>query len=232
MKFKFALHLVATSLFISSASAATTVFFDFREDGPDDQAEAFDGGGIGASVVGVDPSDVLVELPLTLTTVDIIGSNGVAASSGDPESNHVTNISGQDAISINTDNASGATGGADSSHFNNGEGWIFSFDQDVNLTNVEVESFSAGQIFTVSSGGTTVNLVDTNNPLMGFFVPADTSITIIFDGFELDVDGAPVTGDNQVRVESLTAEIVPVPEPTSSLLVALGGLALFARRRR
>ena len=109
MKSKFALprlalHLV-TSSFLISAATATTVFFDFRDDGTDDQAEALDGGVIGDSVTGVDPTDVTMTIPLVLTTVDIIGSNGVARSSGDPESNHVTNISGQQAISINTDNA-------------------------------------------------------------------------------------------------------------------------------
>ena len=76
----------------------------------------------------------------------------------------------------------------------------------------------------MAAGAVSVGLsINGNNPLTDFFVPANAEVTLLFEG-------VGTTTDTQIRVESLTAEIVP--EPSSSLLVALGGLVLFGRRRR
>lgn len=222
------LTLLTLPVFFSTGSAATLALFDFfDEGGAVEQADNFDPGGVGAAIVGVDPNMVSTTVPLTLTVVDIIGQDGSSAASGAANTDHTLNIAGsQDALSINTDNTADddfVTGGDDSSHFNPGESVVFSFDFEVNLVNVELESFTAGQtVFTVSSGGTTVNLSDSNNALTDFNIPAGTPFAFTF----VSTSGA----DNQVRIESFTADIIP--EPSSSLLLGLGALGLFARRRR
>ena len=187
--------------------ASAQVTFDFvdnndpddpEDTNPPDQTEALDGGGLGAFVTLNDGATLV-----TLTTIDIIGQDGSSALSDGSE--HTTNIApNQDALAVNTADALDdgfIDGGSDSSHFNPGEAWIFSFDVDVNLTNIEVESFTAGeQTFTVSSGSTTMALAENINPFTEFFIPANTEVRIEF--VELLEGGT----DTQIRVESLTVE--------------------------
>lgn len=186
---------------------------------PPDETEALDGGdgggGLGAFVTLNDG-----EIPVTLTTIDIIGQDGSSALVDG--SGHTTNIAGnQNAIAVNTANDIDndfISGGSDSTHFNPSEAWVFSFDVDVNLTNIETESLTPDQqTFTVSSGDTTVTLVDNMNPLTDFFIEANTEIRIEF--VEL-VEGGT---DTQIRVESITVEALSAPEPTEELEIVASG---------
>ena len=186
---------------------------------PPDETEALDGGdgggGLGAFVTLNDG-----DIPVTLTTIDIIGQDGSSALVDG--SGHTTNIAGnQNAIAVNTANDIDndfISGGSDSTHFNPSEAWVFSFDVDVNLTNIETESLTPDQqTFTVSSGDTTVTLVDNMNPLTDFFIEANTEIRIEF--VEL-VEGGT---DTQIRVESITVEALSAPEPTEELEIVASG---------
>lgn len=215
-----------------SVSASADIVFDFRD------GSALDGVGVaatfqGSDIANFDGSTDDGSAPLStleLTVVDIIGQDGLSTGSG-PDTGHTLNISGaQQALGINTDNTADdnfISGNADSQNFNAGEIFVFSFNQDINLTNVEVESFTAGEtVLTLSSNATTVNLGDSFNSLAGFFVAAGDSVSLEF---------VSTSGDATVRVESFQAVIVPpstIPEPSSLALIGLLGIGMASRRRR
>jgi len=63
-----------------------------------------------------------------------------------------------------------------------------------------------------------------------------TAGTVSFVNFTYLADGttdtATITIDNSGQVNALTVSIIPVPEPSSTTLLGLGGLALILRRRK
>jgi hypothetical protein len=82
---------------------------------------------------------------LTITTVDLIGQDGSLNSTG---ATHKLNIFGDlNALAINDGNI----GGTEYKEFNPGEGWVMTFDQDVNLVELDMYSQDAGAEMTVSS---------------------------------------------------------------------------------
>ena len=215
------IHKILSLSFLSSlGSVSAQITFDFRDeidetDPLETQADptlALDNTGIGSSVTLSDSENPL--LTATLTTVDVIGADGSLASDG---FNHTTNIAAsQNALGINTDPTLDDEIDGDAVNFQVGEGWVFSFDVDVNLLDVELESLDeAISVFSVSSGETTLNLMDSNNEITGFFVEAGTPITLRFDS---------TTGDDVVRVESLTIEAIP-PVSTARNLEWSGGVS-------
>ena len=223
---KFLLTATVAAVFTMSAmpSSADIVTFDFRDD-EDDAGNptaasmlvaAFDGGAAGSTVT-VDG--------LTVTAVEIIGQDG-SSNLTDPAAAHTLNIAGnQDALSVNHQGPNGTIGGGgDSSHFNPGEGVVFTFDQDVTLTNVEVESFTAGQEFNLTTGGSVFALADANNPFSVDIAAGDT--------FRFDFVSLGTTTDTQIRIESFTVETAVIPEPSSLALLGLFGSVAMIRRRR
>ena len=224
---KFLLTATVAAVFTMSAmpSSAEIVIFDFRDDVEGDPAmptaasmlvAAFDGGAAGSTVT-VDG--------LTVTAVEIIGQDG-SSNLTDPAAAHTLNIAGnQDALSVNHQGPNGPIGGGnDSSHFNPGEGVVFTFDQDVTLTNVEVESFTAGQEFNLTTGGSVFALADANNPFSVDIAAGDT--------FRFDFVSLGTTTDTQIRIESFTVETAVIPEPSSLALLGLFGSVAMIRRRR
>ena len=226
---KFLLAAIAVGAFAMPMAtvSADLVTFDFRDDVEGDPAmptaasmlvAAFDGGAAGSTVT-VDG--------LTVTAVEIIGQDG-SSNLTDPAAAHTLNIAGgQDALSVNHQGPNGTIGGGtDSSHINPGEGVVFTFDQDVTLTNVEVESFTAGQEFNLTTGGSVFALADGNNPFSVDIAAGDT-FRFDFVGFD-----AALTTDNQIRIESFTVETAVIPEPSSLALLGLFGSVAMIRRRR
>jgi len=234
---------IAAIAFVASfagiSNAAT--LFDFF-DGTGDTSGNLDPGGVGATMSAVDPSGAIV----TLTTIDILAPEyqtvgGVtsatgltlSALAGDPL---LTNINGNaDAIGINNPSVTnneydslGSGDGAEANDFNVGETWVFSFNFDVMLDQIEIESNQTtelGSTLSVAIGTappTVLSLPTAGdflvNPLSNTLIGAGTPISFTAGGdFETDF-----------RIESIT---VSIPEPSRGILL-FAGLSLPLLRRR
>ena len=249
-KFLLAATIIAafTMSGIPSSAEADIVLFDFRDDvnavdGVDaDLTSGLDGGTIGDSAtidgltlelvdifapqfadVDMDPAT-----PLELTGTILFASNGA---------NVTTNIAGnRDRIAVNNPSINNTgfdliDGGAESSDFNTGEGFIFNLSGNAAIDVIEFENLNAGNIYTVSVDGGPSQAFDgpVDNvtgaglgTLEGVEIAAGTSITI-------EVSGPLV--DNRGGIESITFHTIAVPEP-SSLLALMGMAGLVAARRR
>jgi len=188
-----------------------------------------------------DPSTTLVT-----TILEVFAPEYIAGPAGGPafvesgvilnssiDSGVVTNVAGGDALginnlSINNNNFDLIGGGTESGDFNPGEGFIFSFDQDVIFTSIELESIVATDIFSVLIDNVNVltatgddEFLDSLGGLEGLTIAAGSEIT-----FQAGGDLAT----SSFRIETFEVDIVP--EPSSSALIGLGGLMMLARRRR
>ena len=257
-KFLLAATIIAafTMSGIPSSAEADTVLFDFRDDGnpvdgvdPDITSDLDGGNGGGAGTIG---SSTTID-GLTLELVDIFAPqfadvdmdpdtplelNGTILFASDG-ANVTTNIaSNRDRIvvnnpSINNGNFDLIDGGAESSDFNTGEGFIFNLSGNAAIDVIEFENLSAGNIYTVSiDGGASQefdgpdgNVTGTGlGSLEGVEIAAGTSITIAVSG--------PLVG-NRGGIESITFHTTEVvPEPSSLALLGLFGSVAMIRRRR
>ena len=79
----------------------------------------------------------------TLTTVDIIGADGTSFLAGTGTNNfQETNVAGSGAFAVNTDTDQDGGLANDATAFNQGEGWLFSIDEDVNLQSITFANFN------------------------------------------------------------------------------------------
>ena len=197
---------------VSVPLSADTVEFDFENL---DQTGAINNGPIGTTITGLNADGT--DSTLTLQTVDVIAG--------------ASSLSNGDSVNATVNNAQFALGIGDN-HFDPGESYVFSFNQNVNVTTITLESFSAGNNFTVSSGGTTIGLTALADPDNNGFsvnglvdslsVAAGEDVTLSFVG----------GGPSLVRVVNIQAEIAAVPEPSSLTLIALGSIGMIVRRKR
>ncbi len=128
---------------------------------------------------------------VTLITVDVIGDDGSSALAG---ANNTVNVDGWDSLVVDSWNTNDWERNID-----NTEGWIFRFDQDVTLTEIDFESFGEGAEVTLSSPAfatvvQNVEALGSGDSLwaLDLDVPAGTSITLIN------------TGTDPFRIESVT----------------------------
>ena len=212
MKLFFGALAVAFAL-ASAPLSADTVEFDFENL---DQTGDIDGGGIGATIFGLNVDDGTAS-DLTLTTVDVI-DGGLSLSNGDMGIGAVVNGQ-QDALGI-TDN-----------HFDPNESYVFSFNQDVNLTTIVLESFSPGNNFTVTvGGGAPIALTELADPDNGEFSVNDLGDSLAVEAGENVALTFVGGGPGLIRVVNIQASVVP--EPSSLALLALGTIGIFTRRKR
>ena len=176
----------------------------------------------GAALLFTDASNGLTA---TLTTVDIIGADGTSFLAGTGTNNfHETNVAGSGAFAVNTDMDQDTGLANDATAFNQGEGWVFSIDEDVNLQSITFANFNDDDaVANFVVGGTTVTVDSTTGDFADLFVAAGTEILLTNAG--VGADGS------RFNIFSIQLDVVAVPEP-SSLLAIAGMAGLFAVRRR
>ena len=236
MKFSF-LSLAAAALLTAAAAfavptsqlSADIVFanedtFDsgVRPGGDEDRSNM---PGIGIPGASAEFTDAETGLSFTLTTVDIIGADGTSFLAGTGTNNfHETNVAGSGAFAVNTDMDQDTGLANDATAFNQGEGWLFSIDEDVNLQSITFANLNDDDaVANFVVGGTTVTVDSTTGDFADLFVAAGTEILLTNAG--VGADGS------RFNITSIQVDVVAVPEP-SSLLAIAGMAGLFAVRRR
>ena len=167
----------------------------------------------------------------TVTTVDIIGADGTSFLAGSGTTNfHETNVAGAGTFGVNTDTDQDTGLANDATAFNQGEGWVFSIDEDVNLQSITFGNFFDNDaVVNLVAGDTTVVIGDdTAGDFADLFVAAGTEILLTNAGVGADGSRFNITSIQAVVDIPDTAAI---PEP-SSLLAIAGMAGLFAVRRR
>ena len=203
---------------------AETVLFDFNDGGVIDGA-----GNATTSAANFDNStgagDVVTLAGLSLTVVDVLAPEYVAGPAGGPPfvesgnilrssdgDNVVTNISGnQQALgianpSINNSNFDMIGGGTESSDINPGESLIFTFDQDVIFTSIELESVVATDTFDVLVDG--VALLETTGDDAFIDDLGLLGTTTIAAGSEITFAIGGNVSNGSLRMESFEVRVV------------------------
>jgi len=239
------LLLATLAIPLLAISSEATVLFDFRTTQGGGGVVDGDGNGptsgsnFDTSAVG----DVIVLDGLTTTIVDIFApeydvsgatpvltGNILSGSAGGV----VTNIASQDALgianpSINNSQFDLIGGGTESSDFNTGEGIVFSFDQDVMFTSIELESVVASDIFRVLVDGTQILEVTGDDSFIDDL--GDLGSTVITAGSQITFEADGPVATSSFRIETFEVDVIAVPEPSSLALLGLGSLVMFKRRR-
>jgi hypothetical protein len=164
-----------------------TNVFEFLDNGPLDQA-------------GTDGSFTIDGL--TLSTVDIIGMDGTRATSGQPNTAHLTQSGSTHGLGVNSDFTDKAV------LFQVGEGWEFIFNRDVRLQSIHlanVEAVGAAMTLTsLSNEFSSITLSSGNGDydLNNTFVPAGSVVHV---GYSVDTgnvdDGAQIMSLTVVNAE-------------------------------
>ncbi|GHC41025.1 autotransporter-associated beta strand repeat-containing protein [Roseibacillus persicicus] len=166
--------LLATSSVVFSSSLPGEVTFEFPN------GNHFDSAGIGANATLLDP---VTNSNAILTTVDIKGQDGSLASSGDPDTNHLTNSTGNNALGVNSNLNPGGYSNQ-SRDFNPGEAWTFSFNVEVKLEELDFAGWTGPAEITLSSSAFTNIVFNDDGTAEGTLdlgstvVPPNTPITM------------------------------------------------------
>ena len=111
-----------------------------------------------------------------------------------------------------------------------GETISFTFNQDLELHEVEFDNLNNDEIVTAVIGGTSFSIDDTNTPgsdvfdFGDFAVAAGTAISFSVS--------APSGANNGVGFQRIVVHVDAVPEPGSLAILGLGGVCFLGRRRR
>ncbi|MGJ8640477.1 MAG: beta strand repeat-containing protein [Opitutaceae bacterium] len=159
-------------------------------------------------------TDLGVATPVTLSTVEIVGQDGSLASTG------TLNVmgSGNNAMGVNSVNNVNGNSNNDRD-FDPGEQWVFKFDVDVELVEINFAGWTDGESEVTLSFSD-----DTSDIVLNAIVEReeyDLSNTLIAAGVEITLEVTNVVGDNQVRLQDLTVAAVAGP-PTGDNLVWAG----------
>ena len=137
----------------------------------------FDGGNVRADgQIG----GTATEGGVTLTTVDVIGSDGTRLSDGSAGTAHYTSIGSSGGLAVNSDATE-----VSAINFDTLEAWEFNFDSNIYLESITLNSLDTGTSFTLSSltaefADITLD-VDGANSLGTTFVTAGTTLRISYN---------------------------------------------------
>ncbi|MBK1829984.1 PEP-CTERM sorting domain-containing protein [Verrucomicrobiaceae bacterium R5-34] len=92
------------------------------------------------------------------------------------------------------------------------------------LTQIDISSFGGSDAGTLDIGGNTTAIASGSSTL----IPAHTNLV----GETLTIAFTAGTAGNGFSVDTLTFDVQPIPEPSTTALLGLGGLALLMRRRK
>ncbi len=220
----------------STSAQAALVTFDFAN-----TSTGLDGAAAGAIMSVTENGETVVLSSLTISAPDF---NEV-----DPYNNlitvgHETNVannSGAGGLGINNEttgntdfNTLTGAGSSESSNLNFLESVTFELDQTVTFATIDFASIGGSVEFlriNVEGVLTNYDFFDGNtsdifaDPLSGLVITAGTDITFTALG---------AAGDTNLRIDEFTVDTIPtvIPEPSSTALLGLGGLALILRRRK
>ena len=195
--------VASLGLIFSALSSYGQAVFEFPNGGP------LDGVGIGGNTSALDST---VGINLTLTTTGIIGQDGSTEG-------NVTNSTANNALGVDSVDDIGMFGNQEARDFNPGEAWIFQFDNDVLLEEINFAGFGEGAEATISSSAFP-DMVFNDGEASGDFglgqapVPAGTDIMI-----QMTSDAS--TEDTGIRLSSLTVIAVP-GDSTGAELIWIG----------
>ncbi|MDF7809155.1 sialate O-acetylesterase [Pontiellaceae bacterium B12219] len=196
-----AIFSVASAL-LCAESSADAVFTYLN-------GSAFDGGtGIGVSMTETDSVSSVV---VNMTTVDIIDWEGDLASEGASDT-PTLNIGNSDGLAVNsTPNTNWSN---EATSINPGEGWVFKFDVDVNLVELDFASQGSDVVAVLSSSAFTSKTLDDahgnstgTHSLDNTYVAAGTEITLKFTGY---------IADDILRLSSFTVEALATTNTTNT----------------
>ncbi|MEI6890698.1 MAG: carbohydrate-binding protein [Pontiella sp.] len=193
------------------AGPVSRVTFDFLE------GSAWDGGTGGGEIgSNVTLTNSLTGETVTLTTIDVIGQDGSFSSAGAGHTLNVLEAAGYLGVNDNSGNPGGYS--AETRFFNPKEGWVFSFDVDVYLENIRLESQTFDAELTLSSELFDDVVMKDGRPddihdLEYRYIPAETELTLLMT--------TPTNGvDVGIGVAGITVSAVPLWEQLPPTLQA------------
>ena len=185
---------LALTLPLLTPAAYGDAVFDFND------MNDLDGGTVGTTITENDPD---VGINVTITTVEIVGQDGGLASEGVA---NTTSSTSNNALGINSANAT-IESNQDARDFNRNEQWVFTFDVDVTLTEIDMSGWGdSSSEFTLSFSDGTAAIVLSGDVPGDIFSLDDTPIAA---GVEVTMEvTTPDGGDDQVRMQELVVAAV------------------------
>lgn len=196
---------------LEHAGPASRMTFDFLEGSAWDDGEG--GGLIGSNVTMTSP---VTGDSVKLTTIDVIGQDGIRASEG---ASHTLNVvAAANYLGVNDDSGNPGGYGSEFRYFNPNEGWVFSFDKDVYFENIQLASQTNDAELTLSSSlfdDVVMKAGQTNSiHSIGYrYIPAGTELTLLMT---TPTDGV----DTGIGVNGITVSTVSIWDQDVPLLQA------------
>jgi|GEM_PF-3094996 len=195
---------IAAALLLTASFASASTIVSFLDTGVFDQAS------LGAFDTFTDGAN-----SFTVTTIDIIGTNGASVLTGGQT--HLTSVAGAaNVFGINSTGSEIASTGFDS-----GEAWVASFSEKVTFDSIEISSLGSGDsISLIFEDGATISLAVNGVNAIGQTLEAGKTFTV--------QTGAT---SGSVTLNQFTVSVIPEPSAYAAIF-GMAAVGLVALRRR